>query len=244
MTLAKAMADLARGADAVRVTVRRDGKVESAEVEVSGPHGGWGSLLAESVIVNAAGDSASAVLTFAGGERVTIGATEAIEEIEDLRAVIDITRQDADANRIALRAAERQVRELAAEVARLEAAADRRAPAASAPPPPPARWWQTVGAWGALFAPGPVTIDPYQVVQVEGDRGAWVRSMAGVIALAPADRLDGMKPIAAPPDAALRAADDDRELRARINRIRSAAAQAIAPEDDVSFVQDLLRGDL
>lgn len=64
--------------------------------------------------------------------------------------------------------------------------------------PQAARWWQTVGAWGARFTPGPV-VTPYRVEQVEGDHGAWIRSMSGELVLASAERLDGMTPIQAPP---------------------------------------------
>lgn len=198
MTLARAMADMARGAEAVRVTVRRDGKVQSADFEVSGPDRLWVSLLVQAVRVDAEGDRVGAVLTFPSGERVTIGEPAPAASAWEERALAAERRAAA---------AERQVRDLGAEVERLLAAAGSneiraldalRARARSADAPPAARWWQTVGAWGSRFGGGPV-VTPYRVEQVEGEHGAWIRSMAGELVLASAERLDGMTPIQAPP---------------------------------------------
>lgn len=76
-------------ADAVRVTVRRDGRTESTEVEVLGPEG-WGPCPAAAVRLDADVETgrAGAALTLAAGGRVEVGAPGAVLTREDLRAML------------------------------------------------------------------------------------------------------------------------------------------------------------
>lgn len=69
---------VAAEAEAVRVTVRRDGQTRSAKVEILAPDitDGWVPTVLEAVRVDGSAESGrvGAVLTFPGGEWVTIGA--------------------------------------------------------------------------------------------------------------------------------------------------------------------------
>lgn len=216
---------VAAEAEAVRVTVRLDGRSRSAKVEILAPDitDGWVPTVLEAVRVDGSAESGhvGAVLTFPGGERVTIGAPEeslrasalcvepAAREHVEIRAVREILSYpghdgigctvESMARHVMDRWKQAEERAIAAErrASELEALRER-APAASAsareePAPPPARWWQTVGAWGTREGR-----DTAEVV-LAAPEGAWVRYPNGAQQWMTAAMLDGMTPIAAPP---------------------------------------------
>lgn len=88
----KESAERARGADAVRVTVHRDGLARSAEVEIIGPgaYDEWVPCFAAAVRLDGDAEAgrAGVVLTFAGGERVEIGKPRGGLDRDGLRAVL------------------------------------------------------------------------------------------------------------------------------------------------------------